>query len=106
MDIIRKLSEQLAPAASPAPSHPYYPPEIVLDGFVPNNKQAAELLVTFAAVWIPIFAVTWWAASRYNPLLKSMDKIIMLWFTMCRGARSDHKRRQLTGYRWIFARLL
>lgn len=86
MDIIRKLSEQLAPAASPAQLHPYSPREIILDGFVPNDKQAAELLLTFAAPWIPIFAVTWWAASTYNRSLKSLDKITMMWFTLCRRA--------------------
>lgn len=95
MDIIRKLSEQLAPAASPAQSHPYSPREIVLDGFVPNDKQAGELLVTFAVVWVPIFAVTWWTGSRFNRSLKSLDKIIMMWFTMCRRAGPECREKRI-----------
>ncbi|ETN46876.1 uncharacterized protein HMPREF1541_01065 [Cyphellophora europaea CBS 101466] len=83
MDLLRKLSGQSAATSDPLPSHPYSPPSIAIPNFVPNDKDTAELLISFSAIWIPIFGVAWWMASRYNPSLKSLDKIILLWFVLC-----------------------
>jgi hypothetical protein len=63
--------------------HPYSPLGITIDGYVRNDKEAVELLLSFAAVWVPIFLTAWGLASAYNRSLKASDKLVMMWFTLC-----------------------
>lgn len=72
------------PPPEPLPGHPYSPQHLAIAGYVPNDKSTMELLVNFAAVWVPIFAAVWTLASVYGRSLKISDKLIMMWFTLCR----------------------
>lgn len=97
MNFFRQNSEAVNPPPDPIPAHPYSPQYLTIAGYVSNNKSAMELLVSFAAVWIPIFAAVWTMASVYGRSLKPADKVIMMWFTLCRiGSDIEHRRHQLT----------
>jgi cholestenol Delta-isomerase len=75
---------QGSPVVPPAPPHPYHPTDAALSGaFVPNEREATDLLAVFAALCSCIFATTLWLTSRRQPPISLFDKITILWFVLC-----------------------
>lgn len=95
MELLRRLTGSAHPPAAPniVPLHPYSPSTASIPGYTPNTKDATELVVTFSSIWVPLFGVVWMLASRYNSRLGSADKMIMLWFTLCKGSFSREARK-------------
>lgn len=61
--------------------HPYYPPDLVLEGYTPNTLSAAELiaawLVSLSIVTVATFI---WLAPKKLALT---ERLIALWFVSC-----------------------
>jgi hypothetical protein len=90
MDFFRTNSGMPAPLPKPVPqSHPYSPQHITIPGYQANDKQTMELLMSFSAVWFPVFLATWGVASLYGKSLRTLDKLTMMWFTLCRMLPTD-----------------
>lgn len=68
--------------------HPYYPVGISLSGdvFIPNDWDVARLILTFAAGWAAIFAVTLVLVRKIAPNLKTLDQAVVLWFVLSRSS--------------------
>jgi len=65
------------------PVHPFYPTNIEILNFVANDQSVPQLLATFAAGCGLILGLTWFIASRFAPRLRTVDKLIVLWFCLC-----------------------
>ncbi|KIW43714.1 uncharacterized protein PV06_04787 [Exophiala oligosperma] len=64
------------------PLHPFYPAGVEIANFVANDKTVAQLLAVFAAGCAVILGATWLLTGRLAPRLKTMDKVIVLWFCL------------------------
>jgi hypothetical protein len=114
MDFLKSLIN-VSPTLTPPPEatmvvvkpiHPYYPTEIEIIDFVANDMSVLQLLATFAAGCAVILSLTWLLASSVAPRLRTTDKLIALWFCLCRETVALRKRHVLTGTRWIHSPLL
>lgn len=97
-DLIRSKSSLSSPPAAievPKPSHPYYPVDIEIAGFVLNNLTVEQLLAAFATGCTVIFSATWLLTSIMAPRLKNVDKMIALWFCLCKR-HGEKKHNQCT----------
>ncbi|KAF2665690.1 EBP domain protein [Microthyrium microscopicum] len=64
-------------------SHPYYPPDIALPNYVPNDKHPL-LLIAVLALWaVSIISSAWWIIGFLQPTLSVRDRRISVWFVMC-----------------------
>jgi cholestenol Delta-isomerase len=86
MNYFRQKSAEMNASDRLVPAHPYSPLHITINGYQPNTRTTIELLLSFAVVWVPIFLTTWAVAARLNQSLKTSDKVIMMWFTLCKLA--------------------
>ena len=64
--------------------HPFYPRELKLDGYVPNDKDVAELLGVFFGV-VGVSVVLLWVvmAGRSHLRGRIVCKTKISWFFMC-----------------------
>lgn len=66
------------------PTHPYYPLELVLPAYVPNESDLATIAGIFSMMLGCILSVTWALATRFRRGLSTGDKLVMLWFVLCK----------------------
>jgi hypothetical protein len=59
--------------------HPYYPADLILRGYVPNDLDATRLVVTFGSTCAVVFGI----AYLVNDDLKFSDRLIVVWFVIC-----------------------
>jgi hypothetical protein len=59
--------------------HPFYPPDLVLPGYVPNELDALSLIGIFASGSILLLSV----AILINDGLKGARRMALLWFILC-----------------------
>jgi cholestenol delta-isomerase len=65
-------------------SHPYYPVDLKLPNYVPNDKPAGELLGVFFGVIVLSLACLWVVMSRASHTKGStLLKVKVSWFFMC-----------------------
>ncbi|XP_041349968.1 3-beta-hydroxysteroid-Delta(8),Delta(7)-isomerase-like isoform X2 [Gigantopelta aegis] len=68
---------------SSEPIHPYYPRDLRLPHYVPNEKSAAELVGVFFGVIGGFMVATWVLASSARTVKFSIpQRIILCWFVM------------------------
>lgn len=70
------------PVEALKPLHPFYPVGVEIANFVANDKTVAQLLAVFAAGCAVILGATWLLAGNLAPRLRTMDKVIVLWFCL------------------------
>ena len=70
---------------SPLPPHPFYPPELNLAGYVANDWDIPTLVTVFFAGWVLVLGATDVVAGRLNPNLKGWNRILVLWFVLCKS---------------------
>lgn len=63
--------------------HPYYPPDVVLPGFVPNDISVPVLLTTFASASTLVIWVTSILARTIRPGISKADLFTTIWFMLC-----------------------
>ncbi|KAI1085079.1 Emopamil-binding protein [Whalleya microplaca] len=63
--------------------HPYNPPNIVLEGYVPNSIQVHVLIASFATAALTVFVLTSVLARRVRPDISNGDLWIAMWFMLC-----------------------
>ncbi|MCJ1255132.1 hypothetical protein MMC24_002948 [Lignoscripta atroalba] len=63
-------------------SHPFYPIEAEIVGYLANEWSVLTLLGLFAAGWVVILGATWSGVNRHNPTLPSSEKAAILWFVL------------------------
>lgn len=66
----------------PHPSHPYYPLDVEIPGYLANDYSVSELLAIFAAGCAGIFLVTYLVAKKIRPTLRSSDLLQIMWFVL------------------------
>ena len=77
------------PASSaPLPPHPFYPLELQLVGYLPNDWDIPTLVATFFAGWAVVLGVTDVVAGRLNPDLRGWNRALVLWFVLCVSSSS------------------
>ncbi|KAL2179646.1 Emopamil-binding protein [Thermothelomyces heterothallicus CBS 202.75] len=64
-------------------SHPYYPPDLVLPGFVPNEIHVPVLLASFAGAASLVIWVTSVLARTIRPGISRADLFTAMWFMLC-----------------------
>ncbi|EAS32202.3 EBP domain-containing protein [Coccidioides immitis RS] len=64
------------------PSHPYYPIEAQLVGYLANEWSVPVLVGGFAVSWGLILLVTLGIVSYVRPSLPKADKLAVLWFVL------------------------
>src|SRR6516162_7605247 len=63
----------------PLQLHPYYPADLMLPAYVPNDLDATRLMVTFASMCAVVFSI----AYLVNDDLKFSDRLTVVWFVIC-----------------------
>lgn len=76
------LQNKLANASSLA-SHPYYPPDIEIAGYLANAYGVPTLLSFFATGCVGIFTFTYFIISRTRSSLPTSELLTVLWFVLC-----------------------
>lgn len=64
-------------------AHPYYPQDLALHTYMPNENDLGSNAGSFVAIWVVILASTWYFSTLAFPNLNIKDKSILLWFTLC-----------------------
>jgi cholestenol delta-isomerase len=70
------------PNASTA-GHPYYPPDLVLPGFMPNEIAVPILITFFAGAVGFIFLTTSIIARAVQPGISNGKLLTAMWFMLC-----------------------
>jgi len=76
------LQNKLANASSLA-SHPYYPPDIEIAGYLANAYTVPTLLSFFATGCVGVFTLTYFLISRTRSNLPTPELLTVLWFVLC-----------------------
>ncbi|KAJ5146831.1 hypothetical protein N7526_000183 [Penicillium atrosanguineum] len=63
-------------------SHPYYPLEADIIGYLPNQTSVLELLVSAGGGCAALLGLTFAVASYVRPALRLADRIAILWFVL------------------------
>jgi cholestenol delta-isomerase len=63
--------------------HPYYPPDLVLPGFMPNEITVPILLMSFAGAAGFVFWVTSVLARTVQPGISKGKLLTAMWFMLC-----------------------
>jgi hypothetical protein len=67
-------------------AHPFFPQELILPGYVPNELDALSLLGIFASGCAVILSI----AFLNNDDLKLSDRMTVLWFVLCKYNPSSY----------------
>jgi len=66
------------------PTHPYYPLEIEIVGYLANDYSVPQLLGIFAAGCAAILGFTHVVAKARNPGLPKGEILRIMWFVLCK----------------------
>lgn len=69
-------------AASVA-NHSYYPPNVVIDGYVANTLSTAQILAIFSSTLASILVPCFFLIRRARPSISTADLATALWFVLC-----------------------
>ena len=72
-------------ASDLTPSHPFYPLEANIVGYLANEWSVPKLLGVFFAGCGVELAITLMIINRFNPTLKNSDKAALMWFVICKA---------------------
>ncbi|GAD94330.1 EBP domain-containing protein [Paecilomyces variotii No. 5] len=67
---------------SPHHSHPYYPPEAELAGYLANEYSVLRLLVYFAIGCASVLGTALVVATHVRPSMNRADRFAILWFVL------------------------
>ncbi|KAJ5819133.1 hypothetical protein N7474_004724 [Penicillium riverlandense] len=65
-----------------SPSHPYYPLDAAIEGYVPNTTPVLELLISAGGACLILLSTTFALISYVRPTLRMADRIAILWFVL------------------------
>ncbi|KAB2577700.1 3-beta-hydroxysteroid-Delta(8),Delta(7)-isomerase [Lasiodiplodia theobromae] len=85
---------QLNATKIPHPSHPYYPLEVDITGYLANAYTVPQLLASFAAGCAVVFLVTYLVAKKIRPTLRGSELLQILWFV---AAYTSSSKARYTG---------
>lgn len=102
-------TSSMASTDLPLQPHPYYPAVLILPGYVPNDLDATQLMVSFAAMCAVVFSIAYLA----NDDLKFSDRLTVVWFVICECILSSRFAGVVTEYlvlsghvsRWCYSLL-
>ena len=77
--------------ASKPPTHPYYPVEIEIAGYLANDYTVPQLLAVFGAGCAVILAFTHYVAKARNPSLPKGEIVRIMWFVLCMPMKLEEK---------------
>lgn len=72
-------------------SHPFYPPEMELLGYLANDWSVPTLLAAFAAVSVGILGSTYAVTKLSNSKLPNADMLCVIWFVFSTSRRFQHE---------------
>jgi len=77
MDVVKNVSEAIAHA-----SHPFYPLEVEIAGYLANEYSVPALLAFFAA-WMGVtLGVTRLIVKRIQPEIAPTELLTLMWFML------------------------
>ncbi|KAM5345457.1 hypothetical protein ACJ41O_011319 [Fusarium nematophilum] len=88
--------------SAPAPAHPYFPVDAVIPGYIANDKDVAELLVTFGAITGAVIGSAFRQTTQSKHPLRPIDRFAAAWFALCYYLLYRH---QIPGMSGLFAQL-
>jgi cholestenol delta-isomerase len=66
-------------------SHPYFPQDSAISGYVPNNAPLLAITGAFGGI-IAVFLLGCISLARwYNPALKKAEQLAIGWFVLCKS---------------------
>lgn len=68
--------------ADSAVSHPYYPQDLLLSNYVPNDLGLAHLLVGFSCGVFVLAGLAILLPKRFKPRLSLADRSLVVWFVL------------------------
>lgn len=74
------------------PNHPYYPQDLVLTHYSPNENDLSSVAGRFVAMWVIMLASTWYLSTLFYPKLRTKEKSIVLWFILCEWGSMQQER--------------
>lgn len=80
-DVLVEEEEQLPP---PGPQHPYYPPDVVIPGYEPNDVPVPVLIAALGGMLGFALLGSSIVARRVNPNLSKSDLAVFCWFVLCK----------------------
>lgn len=78
------------------PTHPYYPPEASITGYVANGYSVSTLLAAFVTAETILLTTTYIAAKRWRPSISQADLLTVFWFVLCTCGVDSQCERNLT----------
>jgi cholestenol delta-isomerase len=64
-------------------SHPYYPRDVEIPNYVPNQTPIPVILGSFGIIIITALSGGLALSKRANPALSIADQFILCWFVLC-----------------------
>ncbi|CZR52284.1 related to emopamil-binding protein [Phialocephala subalpina] len=64
-------------------THPYYPLNVSIPGYIANTTEPLALVSVFASSCALVFATTWLIVKNTRPSLSTSDFLTIIWFVMC-----------------------
>lgn len=63
--------------------HPYYPQNVAIPKYEPNESPLHVLLVSFGLLLAVVLGSSLWISKKLNPNLTFRDKFLIGWFVQC-----------------------
>lgn len=64
-------------------NHSYYPPGVVIAGYVPNTLSTLQILAIFTTTLTSILVPCYFLIRRVRPAISTADMAAALWFVLC-----------------------
>lgn len=71
------------PVSATDPAHPYFPPGVVIQGYIANDMSVTELMLKFGAVTGAVVGSALWLTTRSKHPLRAIDRFAAAWFALC-----------------------
>jgi len=68
------------------PAHPFYPLDIIFEGYVPNTWGLIGILVVFGAACLAVMFSTFTLVRAFSPSMRKSDQACVNWFVVCEFA--------------------
>lgn len=82
----------------PNPLHPYFPTDILLDGYVANELSVPAVLAIFSAATTAVLVTAALVVRQSRPSISAADLFTTLWFILCMSSKIEPRLElKLTG---------
>lgn len=69
--------------AVPSGQHPYYPVDVAIPHYKPNESDLVPMLGAFGGVIFATVFVVWRSSLLVKPSLNASEQLAITWFALC-----------------------